>query len=265
MYRYPLTLLKSVKSKIAGWGTANLFPWLKYRKWEGAGSRGRRFLRWYYLVLAMFALIALCPPVQQGLVSFFLKSYTLSEVALHPTAPPVAPGQPSTLTVPNVVGSTTVPDSGQNPVEANAPAPATPEPAPDLYQMRSPLKGRIIAGFGQFIYYDTFKEYRMHQGMDWAAPEGAAIIAALNGQVTGVGSNREWGGWVEVDHGGGWLTRYAHLAAVEVTRGQMVQAGEILGRLGSSGTYEAGSETHLHFELQHEHQPCDPLVYFGVQ
>ena len=261
MYRDTLALLKTAKNKITAWLTANLFPWLRYRKYEGTWSGWRSFLRWYFLAMAVFAFVILCPPVHQGLVAYLIKSYSFSEGTLPPSVSKTDPGQPAS--VPDVVGSTTVPDTGQKLVEESTAAPAASEPAPDLQKMRSPLKGRVIANYGQFIYYDTFKEYRLHQGLDLAAPAGAAVTAALGGWVAEVGRSEEWGVWLDVDHGVGWVTRYANLAAAEITKGQTVQAGAIIGRLGNPGTWEFGSETHLHFELLHDLQPTDPLVYLG--
>ena len=89
--------------------------------------------------------------------------------------------------------------------------------------------------------------WRMHTGVDLAAPEGTAVLAARAGRVVLVDSVGGYGLSVLLDHGQGLETLYAHLLDVAVVPGQAVEAGAVIARLGASGQ---ASGPHLHFELR---------------
>jgi murein DD-endopeptidase MepM/ murein hydrolase activator NlpD len=97
-----------------------------------------------------------------------------------------------------------------------------------------------------------------HSGMDFRAPTGTAVVAAGPGTVISAGWNGGYGRMVEVDHGGGFTTRYAHLKSVAVKPGQKLTAGETVGRVGSSGR---STGPHLHYEVRKEGAPIDPLRF----
>ncbi|MEB3307389.1 MAG: M23 family metallopeptidase [Cyanobacteriota bacterium] len=89
--------------------------------------------------------------------------------------------------------------------------------------------------------------WRMHTGIDLAADEGTAVLAARAGEVRLVESLGAYGLCVLIDHGQGLETLYAHLLDAEVTPGDQVEAGAVIARVGSSGS---ATGPHLHFELR---------------
>ncbi len=98
---------------------------------------------------------------------------------------------------------------------------------------------------------------RFHNGIDIAAAYGADVEAAGMGRVAFAGVQGGYGETIVIDHGGGRQTRYAHLSERLVQAGDSVQAGQIVGRAGSSGR---STGPHLHFELLVNGTPVDPRL-----
>lgn len=121
--------------------------------------------------------------------------------------------------------------------------------------MRWPLSGfRITTYFGQ---RGAFQRY--HTGIDLAAPYGTPIVAAKAGQVEVAGwSSMGYGFHVVLDHGGGVETLYAHMSRLAVRAGQWVEAGQVIGYVGSTG-WSTGP--HLHFEVRVGGVARNPLAY----
>ncbi len=119
-----------------------------------------------------------------------------------------------------------------------------------------PASGQITDPFGLCRSWDC--SYR-HKGLDIALNMYEPIVAAADGLVTFVGGDAHLGlGWyVEIDHGNGWISVYAHLVEFAVWQGQEVSAGEIIGYNGNTG-HSTGP--HLHFEIQHHDWYIDPLL-----
>lgn len=97
-----------------------------------------------------------------------------------------------------------------------------------------------------------------HQGLDIAAPAGTAVLAAADGVVTRAENAGSYGLLVEIDHGDGIVTRYAHQSAMDVAVGEAVSAGDRLGSVGSTGR---SSGPHLHLEVRVDGVPVDPLEF----
>lgn len=104
-------------------------------------------------------------------------------------------------------------------------------------------------------------EHRLHDGVDFPAPEGAPIRAALPGVVSYAGPKGGYGNVVIVDHADGSQTLYAHQSRVGASVGQTVQAGEVIGFVGSTGR---STGPHLHFELRRDGQAVDPAPLLGL-
>jgi murein DD-endopeptidase MepM/ murein hydrolase activator NlpD len=119
----------------------------------------------------------------------------------------------------------------------------------------APLAGEVGSKFGPRT--DPFTGGpQFHTGVDYNAPEGAAIVAPAPGRVTRVESYRGGHGkLLEIDHGGGLVTRYTHLSAFEVGEGQQVAAGQLIARVGSTGL---STGPHLHFVVLRDGQAIDP-------
>jgi len=105
-----------------------------------------------------------------------------------------------------------------------------------LYQ---PVPGGVISPYG-------WRDGRMHEGVDLAAGAGSPVVAAAVGRVTSAGWEGGYGKMVEISHGGGLVTRYAHLSSIKVNVGQPVSERELIGLAGATGN---ASGPHLHFEV----------------
>lgn len=120
-----------------------------------------------------------------------------------------------------------------------------PEPEEAAISWVWPVEGTVTGRFGWRTGGDGQPEF--HEGIDIAAPEGTPVVAAAPGAVRRVGQHPELGLFVEIEHGGGWVSRYAHLSAASVQPGDRVLQGQVVGRVGSEGD---ASGPHLHFELR---------------
>jgi murein DD-endopeptidase MepM/ murein hydrolase activator NlpD len=118
-----------------------------------------------------------------------------------------------------------------------------------------PARGALTSGFGP-RRHPIFGVVRMHNGVDIAAPWGTPVRAAAPGTVLFAGWFGGYGKLVVLDHGGGVTTLYGHLSSIGVAVGQRVRAGQVIGRVGSTG-YSTGP--HLHFEIRVDGRPVDPL------
>ena len=122
--------------------------------------------------------------------------------------------------------------------------------------LRMPLSGEpsLTSSFGYRV--DPFLgRLALHPGVDLAEPYGAEIHAAAAGRVVHAGPAGGYGIMVEIDHGNGLATRYAHMSEALVEEGQEVDKGAVLGRLGSTGR---STGPHLHYEVRVDGEPVDP-------
>src|SRR3984957_19931241 len=122
-----------------------------------------------------------------------------------------------------------------------------------------PLSGdpSVTSGFGYRA--DPFLgRLALHPGVDLAEAYGAEIHPAASGRVVHAGPAGGYGNMVEIDHGNGLATRYAHMSDVLVEEGQEVDKGAVLGRLGSTGR---STGPHLHYEVRVDGEPVDPERY----
>ena len=125
------------------------------------------------------------------------------------------------------------------------------DPGPD---QKGEVTHHVTSGFGRRIHPLT-GERRMHTGVDLRAAEGAPIRAAAEGVVREARRKGGYGNVVEIDHGDGTSTVYAHASRLVVKPGQHVERGDTLGLVGHTG-HTTGP--HLHFELRRHGRPVDP-------
>jgi len=115
----------------------------------------------------------------------------------------------------------------------------------------------ITSGFG--VRVDPFiKRLAMHAGVDIRGDTGDRVLAAAAGTVTAAERHKAYGLMIEIDHGNGLSTRYAHLSAITVKEGAKVPAGATVGKIGSTGRSTA---PHLHFEVRQNGDAIDPRRY----
>ncbi len=120
-----------------------------------------------------------------------------------------------------------------------------------------PVRGWVTSGFG--YRRDPFTgRRRMHSGMDIVAPYGSAIVAAADGKVVSAGWKSSWGRTVEIDHGNGIRTFYAHCRSLDVKAGDSVKRGQKIATVGSSGR---STGTHLHYGVKRNGGWVNPRNY----
>jgi murein DD-endopeptidase MepM/ murein hydrolase activator NlpD len=118
---------------------------------------------------------------------------------------------------------------------------------------------RIASGFGKRID-PIYKTYRVHFGLDFAAPTGTPIYATADGVVKVAGFNSDgYGNKVVIDHGFGYQTLYGHMVRVNVNPGQSVVRGSVIGYVGSTGK---STGPHCHYEVIKNGTKVDPVYYF---
>ena len=125
-----------------------------------------------------------------------------------------------------------------------------------------PVAGTITSQFGHRVDPIT-GEVSSHTGTDIACAEGTPILAAADGIVTVANGLDSWGGsygyYIQIDHGSGLETLYAHCSSICVTNGQQVQAGQVIGYVGHTGR---ATGSHLHFEVRANGNRVNPLQNF---
>jgi murein DD-endopeptidase MepM/ murein hydrolase activator NlpD len=120
-----------------------------------------------------------------------------------------------------------------------------------------PAQGTFTSGFG-------FRDGTVHEGVDIANSIGTPILAAMPGEVLEAGPASGFGQWVRVQHEGGVITVYGHVATFTVSAGQNVAAGDQIATMGNEGQ---STGPHLHFEVHQDGTPIDPqpwLAGFGI-
>jgi murein DD-endopeptidase MepM/ murein hydrolase activator NlpD len=124
-----------------------------------------------------------------------------------------------------------------------------------------PAAGKhITSGFG--YRSDPFAgSAAFHAGLDFKGPTGAPIYSAAKGRVAFVGRRPGYGNCIDIDHGNGLRTRYAHMSAFRAKIGQTVMAGQPIGAVGSTGR---STGPHLHFEVRLHGQPVNPRPFLEV-
>jgi murein DD-endopeptidase MepM/ murein hydrolase activator NlpD len=131
----------------------------------------------------------------------------------------------------------------------------------DAFPGRRPLTyGRTSSSFGNRL--DPFTRHpSFHSGIDLVAPTGTPIRAAAKGRVIHAGPMLGYGNTVDIDHGNGFVTRYAHTSKIEVRVGQKVWSGEEIAKVGSTGR---STGPHLHFEVRVGRRAVDPAGYLAL-
>lgn len=119
----------------------------------------------------------------------------------------------------------------------------------------------LVSGYGMRI--NPFHKARVpHQGIDFSAPRGTPVYATGNGKIKFIKNNSKletgYGNYVEIDHGFGYVTKYAHLNDVVVKVGEEIERGQVLGHVGSSG---GSAAPHVHYEIMLNNKKTDPIYY----
>lgn len=124
--------------------------------------------------------------------------------------------------------------------------------------LEAPLKDyRLSSPFGRRV--DPLnKRWALHKGLDFVGAYGAKVYATAPGVVTFAGRNSGYGNLVEVDHGYGISTRYAHMKSILVAEGDKVEKGDVVGLQGNTGR---STGSHLHYEVRFNRTALNPKKF----
>ena len=117
---------------------------------------------------------------------------------------------------------------------------------------------QTASGYGTRID-PIYKTVKFHSGMDFSANVGTPVYATGNGVVRKAGWEGLYGNCIQIDHGFGYVTRYAHLSKIDVRVGQKVVRGETIGKVGTTGK---STGPHLHYEVMVKGQIVNPVNYY---
>ena len=125
---------------------------------------------------------------------------------------------------------------------------------PSIY----PTKGYLSSTFSTSRWHPILDRPRPHMGIDIVAAIGTPVVASANGRVASAGHRGDYGLLIEIDHGHGVRTRYAHLSGTSVKVGQMVKRGQEIGAVGTTGLSVG---PHLHYEVLVNGRHSNPRRY----
>lgn len=122
--------------------------------------------------------------------------------------------------------------------------------------LQVPVSGKVVRGYGM-VTDPTDNMERFHSGVDIAAPVGSPVRAVQDGTVQRLGDSPVLGKYVMIDHTQGFISFYGELAQLTVGEGQAVQAGQVIGEVGTAGDISGGG---LHLEMRENNKLVDPLT-----
>ena len=180
---------------------------------------------------------------------------------------------PAVTTVPNVSTPadtkpsdvTTLPPVTEPPVTDSKPTVVPSVTDWTKVKVEMPVEGVIVKkhDLTNAVWSDTMEDYRVHRGVDIECQLGDAVVSCAYGTVLSVGEDPFMGTCVALDHGDGLVSYYRNLdptLADGITEGAEVDGGQILGAVGESAIIEIADEAHLHFELELNGEPVDPMT-----
>ena len=121
-----------------------------------------------------------------------------------------------------------------------------------------PTAGWLTSQFSRSRIHPLLHVSRPHEGIDLSAPMGTAVVAPAAGRVVRAGNQSGYGLVLEIDHGNGIVTKFAHLSRIAVKQGSRVTRGQLVAAVGNSGL---STGPHLHYEIHVHGKVVDPLTY----
>ena len=114
-------------------------------------------------------------------------------------------------------------------------------------------------------YNQTTRDWRVHNGVDLAAEEGAEVCAAADGEVYTIYEDDTLGSTVVIRHDDGYTTKYCSLSDdIAVKAGDKVTMGQVIGYAGSTAIVESTMGSHVHFSVTHYDEPMDPAEFLAL-
>ena len=159
----------------------------------------------------------------------------------------------------SIVGTVSLPTRGTEPSES-----AATQPTAGKLSTCAPVEGEVLMGYAMEVlsYNQTTRDWRVHNGVDFAASPGTPVVAAADGQVYTVYEDDQLGMTVVIRHEGGYTTKYASLSAdVSVSAGQPVSMGQTIGAVGTTALMENALGDHVHFCVTKDDQSVDPMTF----
>ena len=154
----------------------------------------------------------------------------------------------------------------EKPTLPTTPAPSTEATAPTAGKLAAclPAEGEVLSEYAMEVlsYNPTTRDWRVHNGVDIAAPAGTPVKAAADGQVYTIYEDDRMGMTVVIRHDGGYTTRYSSLSPdVSVSAGQTVSMGQTIGAVGTTALMENALGDHVHFTVTKNDKPIDPMEF----
>ncbi len=144
-------------------------------------------------------------------------------------------------------------------ISDNAPSEIDSDTGKTDWNMVMPASGRLSSRFGNRIDPVTKRRNSFHKGIDISAPAGTPVYAAESGVVVDAGYKKSgYGNLIVIKHGNDLATYYGHLSKIEISNGDKVTKGQLIGRVGSTGK---STGPHLHFEIRKGGQALNPEEY----
>ena len=134
-------------------------------------------------------------------------------------------------------------------------------------KVQAPVSGEEIYGYSMetLSYNQTTRDWRVHNGVDFAVEEGTPVCAAADGTVYTTYEDDSMGYTVVIRHEGGYTTKYSSLTEdLAVSAGEMVQAGQTIGYAGSTALVETTMGSHVHFSVTAQDIPMDPAEFLAL-
>ena len=156
----------------------------------------------------------------------------------------------------------------QNHVDVVNPGEPTAAAAEQTLKTMMPVSGQMIADYAMecLSYNQTTRDWRVHNGMDFAAEAGTPVVAAADGTVYTVYEDDTMGKTVVIRHSGGYTTQYASLAEeVSVVPGDTVTMGQQIGCVGNSALLETAIGDHVHFSVSCNDKKMDPADFLPTE
>jgi murein DD-endopeptidase MepM/ murein hydrolase activator NlpD len=227
--------------------------------------------KWYYFALVMIIFTIVIPLLTaKGLpnLTAFIQFGQGKEVDQRPLV--ILEEIDSALVKEDLVkeGAASLPGDLFNEQEAlniATPAPVSQPPAvaPEAKSPISlawPVTGEIVLDYG-FGLSKAYGDYRFNPGLNLAGQELMPVKAAASGKVLAVGEDLLYNKYIEIEHSGGLITRYGNLAQVEAAKGDRVESGAVIGKIGQPGYQSLGLGTSLFFQVKLGEQTLDPKEY----
>ena len=193
---------------------------------------------------------------------YYRNADPVEEAALEETYQDILVGTMGTEDIPVIATQPQAPATTPS-TQATTPAPTVKK----SFKVVSPVSGAEIFGYSMeaLSYNQTTRDWRVHNGIDLAAEEGAPVCAAADGQVYTVYEDDTMGHTVIIRHSDGYTTCYSSLAEdTAVTTGDIVIAGQTIGYAADSAIVETTLGSHVHFSVTQYDESMDPAEFLAL-